>query len=98
MIQTFEDLSKRSLPNHLQDLVAVGDMVVEDLRRHHIWKESHVSAMDSQSTAIFVYIWQENYRPYFCGHSGKAKIRSKVLDLDVEAEQWAVLKCSRVRS
>lgn len=59
MIQTFEDLSKRSLPDHFQDLVAIGDMIMKDLRTHHIWKESHVSAMDSQSTAILVYIWQE---------------------------------------
>lgn len=81
MIQTFEDLSKRSLPNHFQDLIAVGDMVVKDLHTHHIRKKSRVSVMDSQSTAISVYIWQEDYRPYFCDHSAKAKIRHKSLVL-----------------
>lgn len=96
MIQTFKDLPKRSLPNHLQDFIAVGDMVVKDLHTYHIWKESHVSAIESQSTAIFVYICQEDYRPYFCGHSAKAKIRSKILDLGVETEQWVVLLGSQV--
>lgn len=43
MIQTFEDLPERSLPDHLQDLVAIGNMVVKDLHTHIVYGRRVVS-------------------------------------------------------